>query len=59
MGSCEEEEEEEEEQTVDNLIFKCKILRNQRNEMIRQTKYTGGNCFANNGTLNNNYQIYL
>jgi len=26
---------EEEEQTVDHLIFKCKKLRNQRNEMIR------------------------
>ena len=29
---------EEEEQTVDHLIFKCKKLRNQREEMIRQIK---------------------
>jgi hypothetical protein len=27
---------EEEEQTVDHLIFRCKKLRKQRNEMIRQ-----------------------
>ena len=31
---------EEEEQTVDHLIFKCKKLSNQRNEMIRQIKST-------------------
>jgi len=29
---------EEEEQTVENLIFKCKKLRNQREEIIRQIK---------------------
>jgi len=34
---------EEEEQTVDHLIFKRKKLSNQKNEMIRQTKSTGGN----------------
>jgi len=33
----------EEEQTVDHLIFKCKKLSNQRKEMIRQIKNTGGN----------------
>jgi len=32
MCSCEEEEE----QTRDHLIFQCKKLRNQRNEMIKQ-----------------------
>ena len=32
---------EEEEQTVDHLIFKCKKLSNQRNE-IRQIKSFGG-----------------
>jgi len=29
---------EEEEQTTDHLIFQCKKLRNQRNEMIKQIK---------------------
>ena len=32
-----EEEEEEEEETTDHLIFQCKKLRDQRNEMIKQT----------------------
>jgi len=47
---------EEEGQTVDHLIFKCKKLRNQRNEMIRQIKNTGGNWPATNETLINNCQ---
>ena len=50
---------EEEEQTVDHLIFKCKKLRNQREEMIRQIKNTGGNWRATNETLINNYQNFL
>jgi len=33
----EEEEAEEEEETTDHLIFQCKKLRDQRNEMIKQT----------------------
>jgi len=40
----------EEEQTVDHLIFKCKKWRNQRNDMIRQIKNTGGNWPATNET---------
>jgi len=50
---------EEEEQTVGHLIFKCKKLRNQRNEMIRQITNTGGNWSATSETLTNNYQIFL
>ena len=50
---------EEEEQTVDHLIFKCKKLRNQREEMIRQIRNTGGNWPATNETLINNYQTFL
>ena len=46
---------EEEEQTVDHLIFKCKKLTNQRNEMIQQIKSTGGNWPAKNETLVKNY----
>ena len=34
MFPCEEEEEE----TVDHLIFKCKKLSNQRNEIIQEIK---------------------
>ena len=45
---------EEEEQTVDHLIFKRKKLRNQRNEMIRQIKKTGGNWRVTNKTIINN-----
>jgi hypothetical protein len=47
--------EEEEEQTVDHLIFRCKKLRKQRNEMTRQIKNTGGNWPAINESLVNNY----
>jgi len=50
---------EEEEHTVDHLIFKCKKLPNQRNEMIRQTKNTGGNWPAKSETLINNYKNYF
>jgi len=50
---------EEEEQTVDHLILKCKKLRNQREEMIRQIKNTGGNWPATNDTLINNYQNFF
>ena len=42
---------EEEEQTVDHLIFKCEKLSNQRNEMTKQIKSTGGNWPAKNETL--------
>ena len=40
MCPCEEEEEEEEEEaeTTDHLIFQSKKLRDQKNEMIKQTK---------------------
>jgi hypothetical protein len=31
---------EEDEQTVDHLLFRCKKLKKQRNEMIRQIKKT-------------------
>ena len=47
---------EEEQQTVDHLLFKCKKWRNQRNEMMRQIKNSGGNWPATNETLINNYQ---
>jgi hypothetical protein len=50
---------EDKEQTVDHLIFKCKKLRNQRNEMIKQIKNTGGNWPAMNETLINNYQKFF
>jgi len=50
---------EEEEQNVHHLIFKCKELRKQRNEMIRKIKNTGGNWPATNETLINNYQNFL
>ena len=50
---------EEEEQTVDHLIFKCKKLRNQRNEIIRNLKYTGGKWPATNETLINDYQNFF
>jgi len=50
---------EEEEQTVDHLIFNCKKLRNQTNEMIRQIKNTGGNWPATSETLIKNYQKFL
>jgi len=46
---------EEEEQTVDHLIFEFKKLSNQKNEMIRKIKSTGGNWPANNETLIKNY----
>jgi hypothetical protein len=52
MCPCEEEEEEE---TVDHLIFQCKKLCNQRNEMMKQKKNTGGNWPTTNETLVNNY----
>jgi len=50
---------EEEEQTVDHLILKCKKLSNQRNEMIRQTKSTGGNWPTKNETLIKNYVKFV
>jgi hypothetical protein len=34
---------EEEQQTTDHSIFHCKILRNQKNEMIKQIQNTCGN----------------
>ena len=47
MCACEEEEK----QAVDHLKFKLKNLTNQRNEMIKQIKSTGGNWSAKNETL--------
>ena len=49
----------EEEQTVDHLIFKCKKLINQRNEMIQQIKSTDSNWPAKNETLIKNYENFL
>jgi pyruvate-formate lyase len=48
-------EEEEQQQTVDHLIFKCKKLSKNRNEMIKQIKNNGGNWLTSNETLVNNY----
>ena len=41
----------EEQQTTDHLLFLCKKLHNQRNEMIKQIKNTGGNWPMTNETL--------
>ena len=46
---------EEEEQTADHLIFQCKRLTNQRNNMIKQIKDTGGDWPTTKETLVNNY----
>jgi len=46
---------EEEEQTTDHLIFQCKKLCNQRNEMIKQIKNTGDIWPMTNETFVNNY----
>jgi len=55
MCPCEEEEE-----TSDHLIFQCKKLHNQRNEIIKQIKNTGGNWPTMNETLVSNYlQIFV
>ena len=45
----------EEEQTSDHLIFQCKKLNNQRNDMIKQIKNTGGDWPTTNETLVSNY----
>jgi hypothetical protein len=44
-----------EEQTTNQLIFHRKILRNQRNEMIKQIKNTCGNWPMTNKTPVNDY----
>jgi hypothetical protein len=50
----------EEEQSSDHLIFQCKKLHNQRNEMIKQIKNTADNWPTMNETLVNNYlQIFV
>jgi len=46
---------EEEEQTTNHLIFQCKKLRNERNEMVKQIKSTGGSWSTTNETLVNNH----
>ena len=46
---------EEEEQTAGHLIFHCKKLTNQRNNMIKQIKDTGGDWLTTTETLVNNY----
>jgi hypothetical protein len=57
MCPCKEEQKQ---QTTDHLIFQCNKLRNQRNEMIKQIKNTGGNSPTTNETLFNNYlQIFV
>jgi len=46
--------------TSDYLIFQCKRLNSQRNNMIKQIQKTGGDLLATNGTLVNNYlQIFV
>jgi hypothetical protein len=51
---------EEGEQTVDHLLFRCKKLKKQRNEMLRQIKSTGGNWPTTHETLVNIYlQIFV
>jgi hypothetical protein len=45
----------EEEQTSDHLIFQCKRLNKQRNDMIKQIKTTGGDWPMTNEKLVNNY----
>jgi hypothetical protein len=51
---------EEEEQTSDHLIFKCKRLNKQRNDMIKQITTTGGDWPTTNEKLINNYlQIFV
>ena len=50
MCSCEEKE-----QTADHLIFQCKRLTNQRNNMIKQIKDIGGEWHTTKETLVNNY----
>jgi hypothetical protein len=49
---------EEEEQTSDHLIFQCKRLNNQRND-IRQIKTTGGDWPTNEKLDNNFLQIFV
>ena len=46
---------EDEEQTIDHLIFKCKIMRNQRNEKIRNMKENVGNWPSKDETPFKNY----
>jgi hypothetical protein len=51
---------EEEEQTSDHLIFQCKKLNNQRSNIIKQIKNTGGDWPTTKETLVNNYlQIFV
>jgi hypothetical protein len=42
MCPCEKEQQQQQQQTADHLIFQCKRLTNQRNNMIKQIKDTGG-----------------
>jgi hypothetical protein len=45
---------------IDHLIFKCKRLNKQRNDMIEQIKITGGDWPTTNEKLVNNYsQIFV
>ena len=46
---------EAEDQTTDHLIFQCKKLSSQRNEMIKKIKNAGGDWPMTSGTLVNNY----
>ena len=45
----------DEEQTSDHLIFQCKKLSNQKNDIIKQIKNTGGDWPTTNETLVNNH----
>jgi hypothetical protein len=59
MCPCKEEEEGQQ-QTTDHLIFQCKKLCTQGNEMIKQIKNTDGNWPTTKETLVNNYlQIFV
>jgi hypothetical protein len=52
--------EEEEEQTTDHLIFRCNKLHNQRIEIIKQIKNSGGKWPTMNETLVSKYlQIFV
>ena len=50
---------EEEEQTAGHLMFQCKRVTNQRNNMIKQIKDTGGDWHTTKETLNNYLHIFV
>ena len=51
---------EEDDQTVDHLLFSCKKLKKQRNEMVKQIKNAGGTWPTTHETIVKNYfQIFV